>query len=208
MPLTHSSSDKAFRSNLKAELAAGRPRDQALAVAYSIKRRGRAPGGMAPPSPPWYVRDEAKRMMHSGPINSAVPGRTDRHVVRVPVGSYVFPSSHVASLGQENSIAGLGVLGSMFGGKGPYGGPGAKIRPGKGIGTGRRFAEGGAPDDGGDTTEIVVAGGEYLAMPWDIQAALNEQDLTRAHEILDSWVVNRRKDQIKTLKTLDPPAKK
>lgn len=41
MPLTHSKSPKAFKHNLKAELGAGKPKDQALAIAYSVQRRGK-----------------------------------------------------------------------------------------------------------------------------------------------------------------------
>ena len=38
MPLKKSASPKAFESNLKAELKAGKPKAQALAIAYSEKR--------------------------------------------------------------------------------------------------------------------------------------------------------------------------
>lgn len=38
MPLKKSKSKRAFEENLKTELAAGRPRDQALAIAYSTQR--------------------------------------------------------------------------------------------------------------------------------------------------------------------------
>ena len=38
MPLTHSSSDKAFKSNIKKEIAAGKPQNQSVAIAYSTKR--------------------------------------------------------------------------------------------------------------------------------------------------------------------------
>jgi len=38
MPLKHFKSRKAFVSNLKTELKAGRPKSQALAIAYSEKR--------------------------------------------------------------------------------------------------------------------------------------------------------------------------
>lgn len=50
MPLQHSSSKPAFVQNLKAELSAGKPRAQALAIAYSVKRRARGKpkgGGLA-----------------------------------------------------------------------------------------------------------------------------------------------------------------
>lgn len=39
MPLIKSKSDKAFKSNVRAEIAAGKPQKQALAIAYSIARR-------------------------------------------------------------------------------------------------------------------------------------------------------------------------
>lgn len=41
MPLKKSSSAKAFTANLKAELGAGKPRKQALAIAYSVKRQAK-----------------------------------------------------------------------------------------------------------------------------------------------------------------------
>lgn len=41
MPLVKSSSDKAFKKNVKAELSANKPKDQALAIAYSIKRQAK-----------------------------------------------------------------------------------------------------------------------------------------------------------------------
>jgi len=39
MPLKTSSSDAAFKSNLKAEIAAGKPLKQSLAIAYAQKRK-------------------------------------------------------------------------------------------------------------------------------------------------------------------------
>jgi hypothetical protein len=38
MPLKKSTSKKAFKSNIKAEIAAGKPQKQAVAIAYSEKR--------------------------------------------------------------------------------------------------------------------------------------------------------------------------
>lgn len=38
MPLTKSASKKAFSKNVKAEIAAGKPPKQAVAIAYSVKR--------------------------------------------------------------------------------------------------------------------------------------------------------------------------
>lgn len=39
MPLKKSASKKAFASNLKAELKAGKPQKQALAIAYSVQKQ-------------------------------------------------------------------------------------------------------------------------------------------------------------------------
>ena len=39
MPLKKSKSKAAFKSNIKAEVAAGKPIKQAVAIAYSVKRR-------------------------------------------------------------------------------------------------------------------------------------------------------------------------
>lgn len=41
MPLKKSKSQKAFSSNVKAEIKAGRPQKQAVAIAYAVKRRAK-----------------------------------------------------------------------------------------------------------------------------------------------------------------------
>jgi hypothetical protein len=43
MPLKHSKSDKAFKENIKAEIKAGKPIKQAVAIAYSVKREVQKP---------------------------------------------------------------------------------------------------------------------------------------------------------------------
>jgi len=44
MPLKKSVSKPAFRANVKAEMAAGKKREQAVAVAYSVKREAAKKG--------------------------------------------------------------------------------------------------------------------------------------------------------------------
>ena len=39
MPLVKSTSKAAFRKNIKAEIGAGKPQKQAVAIAYSVKRQ-------------------------------------------------------------------------------------------------------------------------------------------------------------------------
>ena len=49
MPLIKGKSEKAFKSNIKAEIAAGKPPKQAVAIAYNVKRRaeGMKGGGVS-----------------------------------------------------------------------------------------------------------------------------------------------------------------
>ena len=45
MPLIKSKSEKAFKSNIKAEVKAGKPVKQAVAIAYDVKRRAKKADG-------------------------------------------------------------------------------------------------------------------------------------------------------------------
>ncbi len=44
MPLVKSASKGAFRANIKAEIKAGKPPKQAVAIAYSVKRKAKKNG--------------------------------------------------------------------------------------------------------------------------------------------------------------------
>ncbi len=104
MPLIKSKSEQALKANIKTLMGeVGKSphvqsRDQALAVAYSMKRRARAEGGA----------------VHEGPIVSSVPGRTDHHDMDVAAGSYVLPAHVVSGLGQGNTMAGMEKVRQMF----------------------------------------------------------------------------------------------
>ena len=45
MPLVKLPSKKAFRANIKAEIKAGKPQKQAVAIAYSVKRKAMSKKG-------------------------------------------------------------------------------------------------------------------------------------------------------------------
>jgi hypothetical protein len=47
MPLVRSKSDKAFRKNVAAEVKAGKPVKQSVAIAYATKRAASKKGGMS-----------------------------------------------------------------------------------------------------------------------------------------------------------------
>lgn len=42
MPLKQSSSKKAFQHNVKAEIETGKPKKQAVAIAYSVQRKAKS----------------------------------------------------------------------------------------------------------------------------------------------------------------------
>ena len=255
MPLIHATSKPAFRANVRnlmkdvGKSPHVKSKDQALAIAYKIKRGGKADGGkvneprpepteqerrdgiamlkdeMNTPyasllqrmstrsaakvsdavprraaggaSPPWYVRSEARSMLHTGPINSVIGGRTDHHKLSVPGGAYVLPSDHVSYLGQGNTANGQAVLSRMFSGA-PYGASMPSMAKGK-----RKFADGGAPPA---EVPIMAAGGEFIISPDDV-ARVGGGDMDHGHKILDQWVIDTRKKHVKTLRKLPGPAR-
>jgi hypothetical protein len=231
MPLIKSASPAAFKSNLKAEMHAGKPQKQALAIAYDVKRRNGYAGGGAP-SAPWFVRSQAKSLAHTGPINSIVGGRTDHHAMSVPAGSYVLPSTHVSALGQGNTANGMAILGRMFN-QGPYGvgkptmgrgrpTPMAKMPGAPKIAVPKAPSTPPAPKavapnlkppkfkaDGGEVAEpvpIMAAGGEFVIDPETVRR-IGGGDIDHGHKILDRWVMETRKKLVKTLRKLPGPAK-
>lgn len=204
MPLDHSSSKEAFSRNVAAEMDAGKPQKQALAIAYSVKRRGRAAGGFAPglagiPGSSSHMTGKGVSLglphMTKGPILSKVPGRTDAHATHVPSGSYVIPADIVSGRGQGNTIAGSDALQKLFK-MGPYETPLMKVK--------RSRAEGGGVTE--EPVRVNLAGGEIVVPPEHLMASV-DPDLKRAHEVMDRWVVAERKKLRKTLARLPGPVK-
>jgi hypothetical protein len=167
-----------------------------------------AAGGMA--SPPWYQRAESREMLHTGPVMSAVPGRTDRHSISVPSGSYVVPSEEVGHLGEGNTMAGMSVLGRMFG-SAPGGASMPRIGHGMGLPRppkpmGLMDAGGSRGEGGGEGVPVIVAGGEYIIGP-DSVRAIGNGNIKHGHQALDAWIMSMRKEHQKTLSKLKPPVK-
>lgn len=191
-------------------------RKQAIAIALETQRRGKAIGGLAavkipkPPSPNFYQRDNIRTMVKRGaspilgkgknlfasgglatPVDSAVPGRTDKHPVDVPPGSYVVPADVISHLGENNTAAGFAKLNKMVKG-GSFGGR-RRMRS-------RGFATGGAVEP----VPIIVAGGEAILHP-DAVRDIGNGKMEKGHDRLDGWVMETRKNHINTLKKLAPP---
>jgi len=171
-------------------IKSGHPRDQSIAAALSTARTTRATGG------------QVNTKVHSGPIHSAVAGRTDHLPMHVASGSYVIPADIISAMGEGNTMAGFKHMRTIFGGipygnvQEPYGvegGPYGEPLPGK--------AEGGAA-----TVPIVAAGGEYVVTPEQVIEA-GGGDLDTGHRVLDEFVKRMRAETVNTLKNLPGPKK-
>lgn len=199
MPLTKSKTKDAFKSNLKAELKAGKPKDQALAIAFRVQREAKADGGGVG-SPPF--RSEARGLERSGYIPGSTAGRADKVPTAVKTNSYVIPADIVSGIGQGNSNAGAHALYRMFG-MGPYGSsavrpPSMKSKPRK------MFADGGMTDDEHPITEIKISDGEFSVPPEKV-LEIGNGDMEHGHAVLDAFVKHMRKKTIKSLKSLPGP---
>ncbi len=208
MPLVHGSSKRAISTNIKREMGAGKPQDQAVAIALDVARRAkdRARGGKSAAKRPWTDRSEG-RQLHVGPVVSAVPGRTDHHPIVVPSGSYVLPADHVSHLGESNTMAGMAVLNKMFGSDGPYDAGTMPVTSGLGPpGAPHLSSLGGAQGPGGSPhpVEVNVAGGEYIIHPDAIVKRFGSRD--RGHKERDKWVQATKKKHVKTIRKLPGPA--
>lgn len=167
-------------------------------------------------TPAWYAKQEARGMTHSGPLMSAVPGRTDQLPISVKSGSYVVPADVVSALGEGNTAAGNNILKSMF--TGPFGMPTLHSRGLSGTRSSKRSSGFGAPKAtplpkikptkyaAGGVVPIIAAGGEYVIDP-DQVAQVGNGDMEQGHAILDAFVNNVRAQHIKTLQSLPGPNK-
>lgn len=138
---------------------------------------------------------------HTGPIHSAVAGRTDHLPMHVPSGAYVIPADIISAMGEGNTVAGFKVAKSIFS-AGFYG-------------SGEPYGQSGLPygmdaphkSEGGEATvPIVAAGGEYVIAPHEV-AALGKGNIDDGHRILDEFVKQFRRKTVKVLQRLPGPKK-
>lgn len=159
---------------------------------------------------PWYTRQDARDMTHeSGPLLSAVPGRTDQLNKMVPAGAYVIPADVVSGIGEGNTLAGANILSKALS-SGPHGVPmprtGGHMGPPHAPGLPKNmkpFAKGGAQKS---HVPVVLAGGEYVVHPDDVMK-LGNGNMKKGHKILDAFVLHARKKTVKEMKNLPGPKK-
>jgi hypothetical protein len=196
MPLEKGTSKETISKNISEMVASGHPREQAIAAALNTARHSRAHGGQM------EIKAPKPFKLHTGPIHSAVAGRTDHLPAHVPNGSYVIPADVVSHMGEGNTIAGFKILRRMFAGA-PYGGSGLPYGQSSGP-YGEQIqgrAHGGEVHNG---VPVVVAGGEHVLAPHEVMWA-GEGDLSRGHRVLDDFVKQMRAKSIETLKKLPGP---
>lgn len=127
--------------------------------------------------------------IHVGPIIGHTGGRADKRPMEVPEGSYVLTSDHCSAMGEGNTLAGFKKLAHMF--------PLSAKAHEDGAMVVKRASGGAVP--------IYAADGEWVIHPADIIKRWG--DLDHGHKILDAWQTAERKEHIKTLSNLEPPAK-
>ena len=159
--------------------------------------------------------------VHTGPIHSAVAGRTDHLPMHVPSGAYVIPADIISAMGEGNTAAGFKVAKSIFSSpfysasKAGAGAPYDQAGEPYGAEGDQPYTESELPYDmpaphkaggGGATVPIVAAGGEYVVHPEDV-VRIGKGSLDDGHKVLDHFVKMFRAKTIKTLESLPGPKK-
>lgn len=224
MPLAKGKSKATVSANISEMIHAGHSRDQAIAAALNTARHTKphkAFGGHTPgfikkradggpfrfprmpeaPHAPKAPRAPKPMKVHTGPIHSAVAGRTDHLPTHVPSGSYVIPADIVSSLGEGNTMAGFKNIRRMFSGA-PYGAGMAPYGQTGGMYGQTGHAAGGAVQN----VPCVLAGGEHVLAPHEVLWA-GDGDMETGHRVLDDFVKQYRAKTIKTLSNLPEPRK-
>ena len=159
----------------------------------------------------------------AGPLHGTDGGRTDTLPISVKAGGYVVPADAVSGMpgAQGNTLAGHAALTKLLASlplspdEAPYGAGKANLPKGRtmpGLVNPHRlmekaFALGGAAHaKEHEHVPILAAPGEFVIPP-EMVKRIGLGDLKRGHEILDNFVMEVRKRNIKDLKSLPKPAK-
>ena len=145
--------------------------------------------------------------VHSGPINVAIPGRTDRLPIHVHSGSYVIPADIVSGLGEGNTLAGNVIIRRMldegsFQGRSTGGSASALWKK---YGLRGPYHEPNGAMGARNIVPVIVAGGEYIITPEEVEN-IGSGDLEKGHAVLDAFVKSQRKKLRQTLAKLPGPA--
>jgi hypothetical protein len=190
MPLKPGKSQATISQNISELRHNDYPQKQAIAIALNTARKAMAEGGQP-------TRPHKDPKVFHGPLKAAIPGRTDRLPIHVHSGSYVLPADIVSSLAEGNTDAGFEVIKRMIQDQMSRGGR---------VGMARKYGLKGHFHEGASLVPCVVAGGEYILTPQEVEA-FGDGDISKGHKVLDAFVKSQRAKTIKTLKKLPGPAK-
>lgn len=203
MPLTPGKSDIAISRNIREMRHAGYPQKQAVAAALHTARQYQASGGKSGKQ----VKSGKDRIVHHGPINVAIPGRTDRLPIHVYSGAYVLPADIVSGLGEGNTLAGNRVIekmlldGSLS--RKSSGGSAYALHHSQNLTV--KYGLRGPYHDEGALVPVIVAGGEYIIPPEKVRE-IGDGDMDEGHDVLDAFVISQRRALRKKLSKLPGPA--
>lgn len=198
MPLTPGKSDAAISRNIKEMRHAGHPQKQAVAAALNMARQYRESGGRA----------KKNRIVHHGPINVAIPGRTDRLPIHVYSGAYVLPADIVSGLGEGNTLAGNRVIEKMLldGSLSQKSSGGSAVALQHSQKLKDKYGIRGPYHEDETLVPVIVAGGEFIISPEEVQG-IGDGDMDAGHAVLDAFVVSQRRALRKKLAKLPGPAR-
>lgn len=159
---------------------------------------------------PWWTRSEASGINRgaTGYLSGATAGRADAIKTQAPGGSYVLPADVVSGLGEGNSLAGARFLQEAIS-TGPWGTPVSR----GGIGAqlphpvARQMqAHGGGIKGESELRPVMFSHGEFVVTPEECRR-IGGGNLEHGHKVLDMFVEQTRKKQIKALEKLPGPVK-
>lgn len=178
---------------------------------------------------PWWTRAAARQDMSTGYLHGSTFGRADHLTTQAPGGAYVVPADVVSGLGEGNSMAGANVIQRMLE-TGPYGtplpravhgrGPPQGVRPPapyqeRGYGYATRGGHVGH-DGVGKPVPVKFSHGEFVLTPQQVMRIARahygwrlprDEAMKAAHELLDKWVVAKRKETAQKMLKLPGPTK-
>ena len=194
MPLKPGKSSHTISSNISELVRSKYPQKQAVAIALDTARKAMREGGVP--------KEVAKRVVHEGPINVSIPGRTDRLPIHVYSGSYVIPADIVSGLGEGNTLAGNDVIHRMFFHESS---PLKRAKGGRSLMEKKYGINGYYHNDTRKLVPCIVAGGEYVIPP-EVVEELGDGDMDAGHASLDAFVRSTRKKLRQKLAKLPGPA--
>lgn len=197
------------------------PQAQTYAPGGTIKRDMGGVMSMGDAMPWWARREEEQASSGgSGFLHGVTSGRADQVKTQAPPGSHVLPADVMAGIGEGNGLAGARIMQSILA-SGPHGIP--MPRGSRGMGAPRPPAAPSNMQSGGTIpifdpkgraggganigdTPVDLSDGEFVISPADV-LRFGYGDQKRGHDFWDKFIMRKRAEHIKKLKSLPGPVR-